>query len=70
MARRVIAPPEPGHCVKEFKVGNTRLRICDDCVVKTKEEVDRILKRCAEIAYPALLRAELERRKKEQEQEQ
>jgi len=39
------------HIVKEFNVGNTRVKIADNyCRDKTREEVDEILKRIAIIA--------------------
>lgn len=62
---RKTGPVEEGHVVKEFKIGNTTVRICDDyCRDKTKEDVDAILKRIAERAQRALtaqaLRGELD----------
>lgn len=37
---------EIGHVVKEFKIGNTRVRICDDaCRDKTPKEVQEIIDR-------------------------
>ena len=56
MPRRVIEPPKIGHVVFECKVGNSVCRICDDSVVKTKEEVDAILRRCEDIWYRSELR--------------
>ena len=58
MAKRTVIGPVPdGHVVEEFKIGNTRCRICDDyCRNKTPEDVEKILDRVAKIAYPALLR--------------
>lgn len=35
--------------VKDFYIGKTHILINDEAVVKTKEEVQAILKRCAEI---------------------
>ncbi len=47
-----------GHVVKEWKIGNTTVRICDDyCRDKTPEEVDAILRRIADICYEPLIRA-------------
>ena len=51
MPRRIIAPPKEGNVVKEMKIGNTRIKICDDYVVKTQEEREAILQRVAQIAY-------------------
>lgn len=56
MPERVIEPPKIGHIDFECKVGNSVCRICDDSVVKTKEEVDAILKRCGEIWYRSEIR--------------
>ncbi|WP_293969480.1 hypothetical protein [uncultured Ruminococcus sp.] len=37
-----------GNVVKEFKIGNTRIKICDDyCRDKNKADVEAILKRIA-----------------------
>lgn len=39
-----------GNVVKEFMLGETKVKICDDyCRDKTKEEVDQILKNIAMI---------------------
>lgn len=35
--------------VKDIYLGHTHVIIHDDCIVKTPEEVQAILKRCAEI---------------------
>ncbi len=43
-----------GHVVEEFKIGNTKIKICDDYCVKTQEEIDDILKRIAKIAQTAI----------------
>ena len=39
--------------VKEFCIGKTHIAIFDDAVVKTEEEVQEILKRCAAIVQSA-----------------
>lgn len=37
-----------GNVVKEFKIGNTQIKICDDyCRDKTPEDVKRILEKIA-----------------------
>lgn len=49
-----------GNCVRTMKVGNTRIRICDDyCRDKTPEEVDQILKRVAQIALNSFAAAQM-----------
>jgi len=55
-----------GNVVKSYKIGNTRIKICDDyCRDKTPEEVDAILKRIADFAYECLLSAEVAKRRAE-----
>ena len=40
--------------VRDFYIGNTRVKICDDyCKDKTEEEVEEILRRCSQIAVDA-----------------
>ena len=47
-----------GHVVKDFCIGNTHVKICDDyCRDKTKEEVDEILARIAQKVRIPLLKA-------------
>lgn len=66
---RKVEPPKMGHIVKEWYDGNTHCIICDDyCRDKTPEQVQEILDRCAAIAYPSLLKQEMERRAREAEQ--
>jgi len=44
-----------GNVVKEYKIGNTRIKICDDAYRnKTPEEVQEILRRIAQIGLNAL----------------
>lgn len=44
-----------GNVVKEFNIGNTRVKICDDyCRSKTATEVAEILARIAKIAIEPL----------------
>lgn len=44
-----------GNVVKEFNIGNTRVKICDDyCRNKTATEVAEILTRIAKIAIEPL----------------
>lgn len=51
---------EQGHVVREMKIGNTHIRICDDyCRDKTKEDVDEILRRIARNAIGPITAAAL-----------
>lgn len=44
-----------GNVVKDFNIGKTRVRICDDyCKGKTTQEVEAILKRIAKMAIGPL----------------
>lgn len=44
-----------GNVVKDFMLGETRIRICDDCCRdKTPEDVDKILKQIAKDVLPSL----------------
>ncbi|MBR5818167.1 MAG: hypothetical protein IKY62_05925 [Clostridia bacterium] len=44
-----------GNVVKDFNIGNTRVRICDDyCKGKTAQEVEAILRRIAQMAIGPL----------------
>ena len=58
-----------GNVVEEFKIGNTKVRICDDyCRDKTPEEVDAILKSIAEtVREPLIVAAEMEAAKEAKE---
>lgn len=58
-----------GNVVEEFKIGNTKVRICDDyCRDKTPEEVDDILKNIAEtVREPLIVAAEMEASKEAKE---
>lgn len=39
------------HVVEEYKLGNTRIKIADDyCRVKTKEQLDKLLREIADTA--------------------
>lgn len=40
---RKIKPPKLGHVVDDCYIGHTHVLVCDDCVVKTPEEVQAIL---------------------------
>ena len=50
----LLNPVPVGHVVRDYYIGNTHVKVCDDYVVKTQEEVDAILNRVAEIAQRAL----------------
>ena len=41
-----------GHVVARYKIGNTRVSICDDYAVKTQEEKKAILDRIMDIFAP------------------
>ena len=46
---------ETGNVVREFMIGNTHVKICDDyCRDKSPEDVDEILKRIAKIVIGPL----------------
>lgn len=48
------------HIVRDFTVGNTRIKIADDCCRdKTPEDVRRILKEIAQMAQAAITAAAL-----------
>lgn len=55
-----------GHVVEEFYIGPTHVRICDDyCRGKTREEVQAILDRIAEITIgPLTVAAEAKERER------
>lgn len=46
-----------GNMVADFKIGNTRIKICDDAVV-SDEEADKILERISRNALAALIAQE------------
>ncbi len=51
-----------GHVVKDFYVGHTHIKICDDCCRdKTPEQVKEILNRIARIAIGSMRRAAAEK---------
>ena len=53
-ATRVVEIKE-GNVVRDFKIGNTRVKICDDCCRdKTPDQVDAILKRIAQAVQECL----------------
>ena len=42
--------------VEKYKIGNTTIKICDDAYKdKQEEDVEKILKRCADIFYKYIL---------------
>lgn len=51
-----LRPVPTGHVVRDFYInnGHTHVKICDDYVVKTQEEVDAIIGRISEMAQRAL----------------
>ena len=54
--------------VKDYYIGNTRIRIHDDYCVKTQEEIDSILKRIGSIYADYLTRKLIEEGKKERKE--
>lgn len=49
---------EEPHIVRDFMIGNTRIQIADNCCRdKTPDDVQKILRRIAQIALPALIAA-------------
>lgn len=43
--------------VAEFKIGNTKIIINDECLIyRTKEEREQVFRRVSDIAYEGLLR--------------
>ena len=40
--------------VKEYKIGNTTIKIADDAVRNTPEEINAILTRIVKIAWPVI----------------
>ncbi len=58
---------ELGNVVCDFYIGDTHAIICDDyCRDKTKEQIDKILARIAEMAYQPLVEAEMLKAKERQ----
>lgn len=51
--------------VKDYRIGNTRIRIADDYCRQDKEEIDRILQNVAQIAVARLSREGEEHEKQE-----
>ena len=49
-----------GNLVEEYKIGNTRIKIYDSAYVdKTKEDIEQIMRRIAEIGMRASVNATL-----------
>lgn len=48
------------HVVRDFTIGNTRIKIADDCCKRTAFEVEQLLERIAERAQRQLSAAEAE----------
>ena len=44
--------PKLGHVVKEYKIGGTTIRICDDAYInRTREDIERTLERIVAIGW-------------------
>ncbi len=66
MRKHEKGPHKIGHVVEDFYIGDIHVRICDDyCRDKTPEDVDKILKRIAELTYGPLVEAQLAREEEE-----
>ncbi|MBA4698518.1 MAG: hypothetical protein H2212_03710 [Ruminococcus sp.] len=51
----MVAGAKTGNIVREFTIGNTRIKMCDDyCRDKTREDVELILQRIARTAIEQL----------------
>lgn len=50
-------PMKEGNVVADFKIGNTRVKICDDAIV-SDDEVEKILERISRNALAALIAQE------------
>ncbi len=62
MPRRKPGPIPEGHVVKEFMIGNTRVKICDDyCRNQTREEAEAIMANFCRVCLPHLQKAELKK---------
>lgn len=56
-----------GNVVKDFYVGHTRIKICDDCCRDTTpDQVEEIMTRIARIAISSMRRAAAEEKKQGQ----
>ncbi len=52
----MVGDKDEGHVVKDFMLGDTRIKICDDyCWDKTPEDIQSALDRIAGKTYPVLL---------------
>ena len=52
----VVRSTEEGNVVHQQRIGNTRIKICDDyCRHLTKEDVDATLRRIADRVYEQLV---------------
>jgi len=48
----MLTPPKQGNVVKEFMIGNTTIKICDDYYRdKTPEDIEKILMNISQMAY-------------------
>lgn len=66
MPKRQPGPPPLGHVVKEFTIGNTRVKICDDyCRNQTREEAEQIMRNFCRVCLPYLQQAEYKRMQEE-----
>lgn len=66
MKKPKILPLPDGHVVKDYYIGNTHIKICDDYYRdKTPEEIEainqRISDKCYELLYNAYLRKQAQK---------
>ena len=54
-------PPAPGHVVATYITDLGPVYICDDCMVKTPEEIDAVVENVAKIERTIYARRERER---------
>lgn len=63
--KKVLGPPPEGHVVKDFYIGNTHIKICDDsCRDKTPEQVQEILDRISKLVSGPYIMAQEEKARK------
>ncbi len=65
----MVESQSEGHIVKDFMLGDTRIKICDDyCLDKTPKDIQSTLERIASKTYPVLsMQGDLERSEVKQE---
>ncbi len=70
MPRKTSGPIPEGNVVQEFKIGNTRVKICDDyCRGQTREEAEAIMANFCRVCLPHLQKVELKKMQEAQAKE-